>query len=205
MLFRFLTIYWVLGSHPEESNAGVSPNIRQAYSDAGDPGRDLDPTSASKPEASWIEQGRGTARGFMTFGIQHSEILRKIIASAKYSNRREMYSVASEAFQRAKLPSIAYSTFERHLRTLNNAEKGYPSEKRFLGSHVYTPQHMEMLEELVLAHPNCSRGRLFDVINERFKNLGLRPIKEGTFRTRVTQIRKANQLPDNRRGSGVSK
>ena len=145
-----------------------------------------------------------TAKRLMRFGYKHVEIVRKLVASGKYPNRSKMFSVASKAFKRAKLPSIAYSTFTKHLRTTMNRNKGAPYEYRYLSSHIYTPQHTEILEEVVLAHPYCQRDRLFDLINERFKNLGIRPITDGTFRSRVSDIRKAFYLPDSRKRSCVS-
>lgn len=165
MIFRILTIYHVLGSRPELMDADAS----------------------ASPDLPSL---------YVRFGTEHYDIVNKLLLSCgTWRTRLDLFRLAQEAFEREHLPSMSFDSFRTHMRRIMMNVKVGKEYSGKLRSHMFTPQHMGLLEELVMEHPHCSSDTLFPVLNQRFKNIGLRPMTEGLFKLRVRHIRRLNKLP----------
>lgn len=165
MIFKILTIYHVLGSRPELRDADAS----------GSP--DL-------------------PSPYVRFGTEHYDILNKLLLSCgTWRTRLDLFRLAQEAFEREQLPSMSFTSFRKHLRRIMMDVKVGKEHSGKLRSQMFTPQHMGLLEELIMEHPHCSRVTLFAVLNERYKNIGLRPMTEGLFKLRVRHICRLHKSP----------
>ena len=199
MLLRILAIYQVLGSHSELHDSEVQLATREINS-AGYPINDenSDSTPDDFTESSTKEKKKVmNTRPYARFGEEHRNIVNEIFSSsAEWKTQIDLYELASGAFIKAGLPLMSMGSFERNLRIILNRKS---SMEEFSKPRIYTPRHMRMLEELILDNPLMQRDKVFALINDRFRSVGLNEIAYGSFKVRVAHIRRKNNLPDNRR------
>ena len=135
-------------------------------------------------------------RSYARFGEEHREIVNEIyFSTAKWRTQSDLYRLASDAFKKAGLPLMTIGSFERNLRTIMNGKGSMEDSAK---ARIYTLRHMRMLEEMILENPTIPRDRLFALINDRYRLTGLHEITNGSFRLKVSHIRRKHNLPDNR-------
>ena len=116
-------------------------------------------------------------------------------STAKWRTQSDLYRLASDAFKKAGLPLMSMGSFERNMRIIMNGKSSMEDSTK---ERIYTLRQMRMLEEMILENPTISRERLFALINDRYRLTGLHEITNGSFRLKVSHIRRKHNLPDNR-------
>lgn len=147
----------------------------------------------AKPVAVDLRDKKGEEGTGLKIGVRltkaHADILRNLILLPTHGESRlDVFRRASQEFERCGLSQISLSSFQKHLRRLENGA----NVSRRRSFRKYTPLHFEILKTLVLqAGPSLRLRNLYMQFLEQLEHAGgLIPMKLRSFIDNVAKLRR---------------